>query len=148
MKRSWNLSLWIGFVFAIFAVFSYPFFIRFSVTRDLPWVNFLLFAAGAIFLGIGLKRAFGKSSAYRGKVFGSIFALLSLCLFAFFSFLFFYELKQLPESKEAPRVGEKAPDFTLPDQDNHPVSLTDLISSSSPGQKPGAVLLIFYRGFW
>ena len=82
------------------------------------------------------------------EVFGSIFALLSLCLFAFFSFLFFHVLKQLPESKDAPRVGQKAPDFALPDQDNHAVSLTDLISSSSPGQKPGAALLIFYRGFW
>ncbi len=146
MKRSWNLSLWFGFVFVVLGFFSYPFFIRFPATRDFPWANFVLFAAGTVLLWIGLKRAFGVSAAYRGKVFGSIFAVLSLCLIAFFSFLFFHELKQLPESKNAPRVGERAPDFILPDLDNKPVALTDLISSSSG--KPGAAVLIFYRGFW
>jgi len=64
---------------------------------------------------------------------------LGFCLFAY---LIFFELKQVPASTGAPRVGQKAPEFTLPDQNNKPVALTDLLSGSK-----GAVL-IFYRGFW
>lgn len=148
MKRSWNWSLWLGFVFVLAGFLSYTFFVQFPITRDMPWANFLLLAIGAFLLAIGLKRASGQPDIYRGKVFGSIFAALGLLVIAFFSWLVFYELKQLPPSPGAPRVGQKAPDFTLPDQDGKPVALSDLISSKSPTGKPGAAMLIFYRGFW
>jgi hypothetical protein len=146
MNRRWNLFLWLGFLFVLAGFFSYPFFIQFAFTRDFPWANFLLFGIGGILLVVGLARAFGKPKLYRGKVFGTIFSVLSLLVFAFFSYLFFYELKQLPASAEAPHVGQKAPEFTLPDQNGKPVALNDLISS--PAGKPAAVVLIFYRGFW
>jgi len=67
-------------------------------------------AAGRLF------RAFGRPQVYRGKVFGSIFATISLFLFAFFAYEIFYVLRQVPISAQAPRVGEKAPEFSLPDQ--------------------------------
>ncbi len=54
----------------------------------------------------------------------------------------FYVLRQVPLSAHAPRVGEKAPAFTLADQNGNPVALGDLLSGSR------AVVLIFYRGFW
>lgn len=143
MKRNWNWSLWLGFLLVAAGLFSYEFFARFPVTRDFPWANFLLFCIGGIFLAVGLTRAFGKPQLYRGKCFGTVLTVLSLLVFAFFSYLVFYELKQLPASVGAPRVGQKAPDFTLPDQDGKSVALADLLAS--PGK--GAVL-IFYRGFW
>jgi cytochrome oxidase Cu insertion factor (SCO1/SenC/PrrC family) len=102
-----------------------------------------MFAIGGLLLVLGLMRAFGKPQVYRGKVFGTIFAVVGLLVFAFFSYIVFYIVKQVPASMGAPRVGQKAPDFTLPDQDGKPVALADLISE--PGK--GAVL-IFYRGFW
>jgi hypothetical protein len=63
-------------------------------------------------------------------------------LVAFFSYEILYVLRQVPASAGAPRVGQKAPDFLLLDQNGRPVGLRDLLSTSK-----GAVL-IFYRGFW
>jgi hypothetical protein len=102
----------------------------------------LLFAAGGICLVVGLFRAFGKPQIYRGKIFGSILAALGIAMFGLFSYIFFYELRQVPPSTGAPRVGQKAPEFTLSDQDGKEVSLSDLVGRSK------AVALIFYRGFW
>jgi hypothetical protein len=91
---------------------------------------------------VGLFRAFGRPQVYRGKIFGSIFAAIAVLLVAFFSYVIFYVLHQVPSSTGAPRVGQKAPDFFLLDQNGKPVGLGDLLSNSN-----GAVL-IFYRGFW
>ena len=151
MKRSWNWSLWVGFLFVLTGFLSYTFFAQVPVTRDFPWANFLLFGVGEIFLLVGLVRAFGRPQRYRGKIAGPILAALSVVVFGFFSYLIFYQLRQLPSSTQAPPVGEKAPEFTLPDQDNNQVSLADLLSapaSRASTAKANAVLLIFYRGFW
>ena len=141
-KKSWNLSLWIGFLFALAGFLSYTFFAQFPITRDFPWANLLLFAIGAALLLVGLFRAFGRPQVYRGKIFGSIFVTISFLLFVFFAYEIFYVLRQVPLSSHAPRVGEKAPEFTLVDPNGRSVALADLLSGSK------AVVLIFYRGFW
>ncbi len=142
MKRKWNWLLWVGFVVAVAGLFSYGFFVRFPITRDFPWANLLLFGIGDALLIVGLFRAFGRPQLYRGKIFGSILTAIALFLFAFFSYEIFYVLRQVPLSANAPRLGEKAPDFMLLDQNEQPVGLGDLLSGSR------AVVLIFYRGFW
>jgi len=142
MKRKWNWPIWVGFIITVGGLFSYEFFAQFPVTRDFPWTNLLLFTGGGIFLVLGLFRAFGKPQLYRGKIFGPILAILGIVVFGFFSYLIFYQLRQVPPSTGAPRVGDNAPEFTLPDQNEKQVALADLVSGSK------AVLLIFYRGFW
>jgi len=142
VKKNWNWSLWIGFLFALAAFVSYGFFAQFPITRDFLWANLLLFAVGGILLVLGLFRAFGKARVYRGKILGPILVTLGILMFGLFSYVFFYELRQVPPSTGAPQVGQKAPDFTLSDQDGKDVSLRDLVTKSK------AVALIFYRGFW
>jgi hypothetical protein len=142
MTRKWNWPIWAGFLVAVGGLVSYEFFAQFPITRDFPWANLLLFGIGAVLLLAGLFRAFGRPQLYRGKIFGSIFTAITLFLFAFFSYEIFYVLRQVPLSAQAPRVGEKAPEFTLIDQNGKPVALADLLSGSK------AVVLIFYRGFW
>ena len=141
MKRKWNWPLWVGFVVAVGGLFSYEYLVRFPITRDFPWANLLLFAIGAALLLVGLFRAFGRPQLYRGKVFGSIFAAIALLLISFFSYEIFYVLRQVPLSAQAPRIGEKAPEFSLPDQNGKQVALADLLS-------PKGAVLIFYRGYW
>jgi hypothetical protein len=142
MKRKWNWPIWVGLIIAVGGLFSYEFFVQFPVTPDFPWVNLLLFAGAGTFLAVGLVRALGRPQLYHGKIFGSIFAVLSLCLFALFAYGVFYEVRQVPPSTGAPHVGQKAPEFTLPDQNDEPMALVDLVSGAK------AVVLIFYRGFW
>ena len=47
MKRRWNWPIWVGFLLVAARAVSFPLlFINFPVTRDFPWANLLLFAAG------------------------------------------------------------------------------------------------------
>ena len=54
----------------------------------------------------------------------------------------------LPASTGAPQVGLKAPDFTLTDSNDQPVTLAQLLTEQVNNKPPAAVLLIFYRGYW
>ncbi len=127
-----------------------PFFARFPVTRDVPWPNFLLFAIGGAALFVGFRRAFGRSQQYRGKIAGPILGTLSLLAVGFFCYIVFYMTRQLPGAAGAPHVGQKAPEFVLPDTTNQPVSLASLFSTPLVGSRvpPKGVVLVFYRGYW
>ena len=57
------------------------------------------------------------------------------------------EAAGLPPSRNAPAVGEKAPDFTLPDSDGSPVTLSRLYAAEGSAAE-SRVLLVFYRGYW
>jgi len=165
MKRSWNASVWLGLVVVLAGVASYPLiFIRYPVTRDVPWASLLIMALGLVMLAVGISRAFRQPDAYRGKIFGSVLGVLAAAVVAFFCYGVFYATRQLPASHGAPRVGEMAPDFTLPDSHNTPVSLLGTLHSpfwpEGPepfavigavpitAPPPAAVVLIFYRGYW
>src|SRR6266705_2927362 len=113
MKRCWNLSLWAGFLLVVAGVLSdIPIFALFPITRDFPWANLLLFLAGGILLGVGLVRAFGQPRVYRGRILGPILTTLSVMGVSLFVYGFFVHARRVPSSATAPRVGQKAPDFT------------------------------------
>jgi len=152
MKRLWNWRLWAGFGLVLAGALTFvPVFARFPVTRDFPWVTLLMFAAGLALLAVGLTRAYRRPEAYRGRFVGPVLALLSVAMVGLFVWGIFINARDLPASAAAPHVGQKAPDFTLPDQEGRPVALSDLRSAAgASGAKPAAVgvLLIFYRGHW
>ena len=159
MKRSWNPRIWAGFALALAAVTSYPLvFINYPITRDVPWATLVLLVPAIVLLVSGLARAFRQPEAYRGKIAGSLVATVTALLVGFFLFGVFYATRQIPASHGAPKVGDAAPDFTLPDSTGRSVTLSGLLTSpfvgngsSTTGSVSGptaAVLLIFYRGYW
>src|SRR4030095_2405887 len=113
-----NWPLWSGFFLSPIAFLSYPFvFERWPITRDVPWVNLLLFGLSAVLLVIGLRRAFALGRLRWLRITsGLVAATLSVAIFANFAMGVFVRGRHLPASAHAPRVGARAPDFTLPDE--------------------------------
>lgn len=149
MLRQRNLLPLAGFLVCAIALVSFPlFFAGFPATRDFPWVNWLLFALGLGMLGVGIARAFRQPERFRGRVLGPILGVLSLAVLGLFVVLTMVYARQLPPSAGAPEVGEKAPDFTLPDAQGRPVRLHSLLEQPASGTPGSWVLLIFYRGYW
>ena len=139
-----------GFLLVLAGLLSYvPLFALFPITRDFPWVNLLLLAAGGVLLCAGMRRSFKQPEVYRGKIFGSIMAVLSFAGIGMFAWGLFYQARQIPAAMGAPSLGQTAPDFALPDQNGKTVTLANLLSPTANGTaKANGALLIFYRGHW
>src|SRR5215469_9838016 len=146
--RKRTLAPWIGLLLTVLGALSNGLpFIGFPA-GPVPWISLLLSLIGFVVVLLGLWRVFGQSMVYKGKVSGSIAAALSL-LFVAGAIVLFWSARHIPaESAAAPQVGQRVPDFTLPDSSGHPVALTQLFSSSVGNEPPKALLLVFYRGYW
>ena len=136
--RRVNWPLWTGLALSVIAVFSYAlFFYRFPVTRDVPWVSYLLFASAIALLIVGVRRAPGRK----------ILAIIVAAIGAGLAVLFIVGItigSRVPTGANIPAVGATAPGFTLLDANRKPVALSQLVAV--PGAK--GVLLVFYRGYW
>ena len=151
-RKNLNIILWVGYLVVLIGGLSYrPFLVQFPITRDVPWVNMLMFVVGIGLMGVGLKRAFQKPNIYRGRVVGTIVAIAGVAGISYFFLRVYYFERQLPISINAPRVSQKAPEFTLLDTDGNSITLSELLASSggaSTSSKTNGVVLIFYRGHW
>jgi hypothetical protein len=146
-----NWPLWLGLVVTLGAFLSYFFvFVLFPFTRDFPWANLVLFVIAGVLLFMGLRRGFASDRPHptRSKIFSSIVSVFSLFVFAAFVFVIFVVGRSLPASKGAPQVGQRVPEFSLPDTSGRQVSLNELLTTRINGKAPKGVLLIFYRGYW
>jgi hypothetical protein len=149
--RRLNWPLWVGFVLTIAAFLSYFFvFVLFPITRDFPWANLLIFVVALVLLFTGVRRGFAPDRPHptRSKIVASIVATLSVVILGLFVFTIFVVGRWLPASKGAPQMGQRAPDFSLPDTNGNQVSLIDLLTTPVNGSAPRGVLLVFYRGYW
>jgi len=147
--KKFNWPLWIGFIVSILAFISYPtVFVNWPLTRDFPWANLLLFVLAIVLVALGVRRAFAPGRRMFSKIVAPVVAVLSLVVLGLFILVTFIGGRQLPPSANAPQVAQKAPEFTLPDTNNKPVSLAELRSQPIDGKAAKGTLLIFYRGYW
>jgi hypothetical protein len=148
VERRWNAPPWWGLALAIASVLCNPvLFLSPPGRAVLPWLSIVLAVLALVFVGTGLKQIFGAANSGSRKVWGSI--LVVICLFLIgISALVSFKSRCIPSSSEAPQVGQKAPEFTLMDTHDQPVSLAELFSSTANDPPPKAVLLVFYRGYW
>lgn len=140
-----------GLLLTVAAFLTYFFvFIWFPVTRDFPWANLLLFVVALVLIFMGVRRGFASDRTHpvRSKIMTSIVATLSVVILGLFIFIIFIGGRALPASKGAPQVGQRAPEFTLPDSNGKQVSLNELLTTPVNGSAPKGVLLMFYRGYW
>jgi len=146
--RKRTLAPWMGLLLTLLGALSNGLpFVGFPAA-PVPWISLLLSLIGFVVVLLGLWRAFGQSTVYKGKLSGSIAAAFCL-LFLAVAIVFFWDVRHIPaESAAAPQVGQLVPDFTLSDSEGHSVSLAQLFSGSAGKEPPKALLLVFYRGYW
>jgi energy-coupling factor transporter transmembrane protein EcfT len=146
-----NPPLWLALLFAVTAVLcNFVFFLNPPAQKTIPWLSLALAITALAFLAIGAKNVFSQPRTITAKILGSLVVLIAL-LFSAGSIFGFFQARAVPASTGAPQIGQKVPSFTLPDTNNRPISLNELLAArptdSSP-TAPKAVLLIFYRGYW
>ena len=148
-QKIFNWQIWAGFLLSLFVFVSYPLiFANWPVTSDFPWVNLFLLVVAVVLLFMGIMRSFGTERGWLSKGIGLVLLSLSSLAIAGFIFTTFVMPTWLPESKGAPEVGRKAPEFTLTNQNGRSVTLTDLLTEPIGSVRPRGVVLIFYRGYW
>ena len=119
---------------AIGAVGAYVLLVRVPVVRNHPEGYVIAFALATVLAAVAVVRA----QAQRWPAWLAL-GLSTLLLVAGARFNFV--LSRVPDTPTTLRVGERPPDFTLPDASGRPVSLAEY-----RGKKP--VVLVFYRGYW
>jgi len=130
MSRYWPALL--SVLLSVGAIAGYVAFLRVPAVRNHPELYLVAFALATVIAGAASWRA----ARWPNFVALGISAIL-LILGGYFNFV----LARVPATATALKVGEPAPDFTLPDAGGAPVSL-----ASFQGQAP--VVLVFYRGYW
>jgi len=114
------------------AIGGYIVFLRVPAVRNHPALYLVAFAIATAIAGVATWRAARWPNFV---ALGLSVALLIL------GGVFNFVLAKIPASPTVLRVGEPAPDFTLPDASGAPVSL-----ASFRDRTP--VVLVFYRGSW
>jgi AhpC/TSA family len=114
------------------AIAGYIAFLRVSTVRNHPELYLVAFAVATVIAGVATWRA-----ARWPNLVALGLSVILLTLGGVFNFV----LAKIPATPTVLRVGEAAPDFTLPDAAGAPVSL-----ASFRDRTP--VVLVFYRGYW
>ncbi len=114
------------------AIAGYATLLRVPTIRNHPELYLLVFAVAAGIAGASTWRA------ARWPNFVALgLSVVLLILGGYFNFV----LAKIPPATTVLRVGESAPEFTLPDASGAPVSLASF-------RQRAPVVLVFYRGYW
>ena len=119
---------------AVGAITAYVLLLRVAIIRNHPEGYVVAFAVAAALAALAVARA----RARRWPAWLALgLSVILLAAGAWFNFV----AARIPDTATVLRVGERPPDFTLPDAGGRAVTLADY-----RGKKP--VVLVFYRGHW
>jgi hypothetical protein len=124
----------LSIVMAVGAVAAYALLLRVPIIRNHPEGYVVAFALATTLAILAVVRA--RARRWPAWVALGLSSVL-LVAGAWYNFV----AARVPDTPTALRLGERAPDFSLPDATGRPVSLADY-----RGRKP--VVLVFYRGYW
>jgi cytochrome oxidase Cu insertion factor (SCO1/SenC/PrrC family) len=130
MTRYWPALLSVAL--SLGAVAGYVSLLRVPVIRNHPALYLTAFA---------LATAIAALASWRAARWPNLAALVLSAALLVLGGYFNFALARIPTTAPALRVGEPAPDFTLPDAAGAPVTL-----ASFRDRTP--VVLVFYRGYW
>ena len=130
MIRYWPALL--SVLLSLGAVAGYVALLRVPSIRNHPELYLVAFALGTVI---------AAAASWRAARWPNLVALALSALLLILGGYFIFIRARVPATTTALRVGEAAPDFTLPDTTGAPVSL-----ASFRGRAP--VVLVFYRGYW
>jgi cytochrome oxidase Cu insertion factor (SCO1/SenC/PrrC family) len=133
MTTSTRLAV-LSVLVAIGAVAAYVLLLGVATVRNHPEGYVIAFALATALAVLAVVRA--RTRRWPAWV-ALAFTSLLLIAGAWFNFVG----ARVPDAPVAFKVGERPPDFTLPDAAGRPVTLADY-----RGKKP--VVLVFYRGYW
>jgi len=119
-------------VVAVGAIAAYIALFRVAAVRNHPEGYVVAFAVATALAALALRQS-RRWYAWLALGLSTILLVGGACLN--------FVVARIPATPTALRVGERPPDFTLPDASGRPVSL-----AGYRGQKP--LVLIFYRGYW
>jgi glucan phosphoethanolaminetransferase (alkaline phosphatase superfamily) len=149
--KLWNWRLWAGFGLSIGALAGYVFWV--NETRAVFWPALLLFVVAAVLLFSGWKRRSREPELYRGKIASYLLTTVSVLILGLFAFVAYQVSRVFPDAKNAPQIGQRAPEFSLVDANGQNFTLAQLLSSpitnaGSAASTTKGVLVVFYRGYW
>jgi len=123
----------VSLLLAVAAPVAYILLIRVPIVRNHPGAYVAAFAVALALAVLALVRG-------RGRRWPAWIALGVSALLLAGGTWFNLVVARVPMTPTVLRVGERPPDFTLPDAEGRPVSLAQFRG------KP--VVLVFYRGYW
>ena len=130
MIRDWPAL--VSVLLSLAAIAGYIALLRVPSVRNHPELYLVAFAIATVIAGVATWRA------ARWPNFVALgLSVLLLILGGVFNFV----LAKIPATPTVLRVGEPAPDFTLPDASGAPVSLASF-------RERTPIVLVFYRGYW
>jgi glucan phosphoethanolaminetransferase (alkaline phosphatase superfamily) len=122
-------------------------------TRAVFWPALLLFVVAAVLLFSGWKRRSREPELYRGKIASYLLTTVSVLILGLFAFVAYQVSRVFPDAKNAPQIGQRAPEFSLVDANGQNFTLAQLLSTpitnaGSAASTTKGVLVVFYRGYW
>src|SRR5215469_10461235 len=125
--KLWNWQLLAGFGLSLGALAGYVVLV--NETRAVFWPAVLLFVVALLLLFSGLKRRSREPELYRGKIAARVLTTLSVLILGLFAFVAYQVSRVFPDAKNAPQIGQHAPEFSLVDANGKNFTLAQLLSA-------------------